>query len=182
MTGNRIDNTGGTITYADGQFGKAAVFNGSSGVRLPNGLISSNLYSVSVWLKPEQYTQYTTTFFGARDTNNWISLVPVGPGTEQHTMLWSGTQWYDATTRLKITPNEWTHLTFTVDNGNVVVYVNGEAKFTGSNFPNVFTTNNGTFGLGVNFWDIPFKGMMDELRIYEGVLTPNQVSSLMQNN
>jgi arabinan endo-1,5-alpha-L-arabinosidase len=178
VTGNRIDNTNGTITYADGQFGKAAVFKGSSGVRLPNGLISSNLYSVSFWLKPEVFTQFSTTFFGARDNNSWISLVPAGPGAEQHTMLWSGTQWYDATTGMRIPPNEWTHLAFTVDNGNVVVYVNGEAKFTGGNFPNVFTTNSGTFGLGVNWWDTPFKGMMDDLRIYEGVLTPNQISSL----
>src|SRR5690606_13060765 len=41
MTGNRIDNGGGTITYSDGVDGQAAVFNGESGIRLPEGLINN---------------------------------------------------------------------------------------------------------------------------------------------
>ncbi|MFN7252314.1 MAG: LamG domain-containing protein [Anaerobacillus sp.] len=181
VTGNRIDNTGGTISYTDGQLGKAAVFNGSSGVRLPDGLIKGNSYSVSLWLHPEQLTQFTTTFFGARDVNNWISLVPNGPGGGD-TMVWSGTTWYDATTGLTISPNQWTHLAFTVDKGNILVYVNGVVKYNGTNFPNVFTTNNASFSLGVNWWDTPYKGLIDELRIYKGILTSTQVSELAKTN
>ncbi|WP_157077283.1 family 43 glycosylhydrolase [Robertmurraya korlensis] len=77
-TGDRIDNTGGIISFSEGKNGDAAVFNGASGVRLPNGLISSDSYSVALWLKPEQLTPFTTTFFGARDATNWLSLVPMG--------------------------------------------------------------------------------------------------------
>jgi arabinan endo-1,5-alpha-L-arabinosidase len=53
-TGNRIDNTGGTITFVDGVRGKAAVFDGASGIRLPGGLIGGNTYSVALWVKPAQ--------------------------------------------------------------------------------------------------------------------------------
>ncbi|OAS86937.1 LamG-like jellyroll fold domain-containing protein [Metabacillus litoralis] len=182
VTGNRIDNQGGTITYANGKTGKAAVFNGESGIRLPNGLISSNTYSVSLWLKPEQLTMYTTTFFGAKDSNNWLSLVPNGPANGS-TMVWSGSStWYDAAAGMKINNDEWSHLAFTVDNGTINVYVNGVQKFTGTNFPNIFTSTDSSFGLGVNYWDTPFKGLMDELRIYEGALTPSQVSNLAEAN
>ncbi|MBO1515303.1 LamG-like jellyroll fold domain-containing protein [Metabacillus bambusae] len=182
VTGNRIDNQGGTITYANGKTGKAAVFNGESGIRLPNGLISSNTYSVSLWLKPEQLTMYTTTFFGARDSNNWLSLVPNGPANG-NTMVWSGSStWYDATAGMKINNDEWSHLAFSVDNGTINVYVNGVQKFTGTNFPNIFTSTNSNFSLGVNYWDTPFKGLLDELRIYEGALTPSQVSNLAEVN
>lgn len=181
VTGNRIDNTGGTISYVDGKNGKASVFNGASGVRLPNGLISSNSYSVSLWLKPEELTTFTTTFFGARDSNNWVSLVPNGP-VGGNTMVWSGSNWYDAVTGMTINKGEWSHLAFSVDNGSINVYVNGVKKFTGTNFPNLFTTTDASFSLGVNWWDTPYKGLMDELRIYEGALSPTEISNLAQIN
>lgn len=181
LTGNRIDNTGGTITYADGKNGKATAFDGASGIRLPNGLISSNTYSVSLWLKPEELTMFTTTFFGARDSNNWVSLVPNGP-VGGNTMIWSGSSWYDAVTGMTIPAGEWTHLAFSVDNGTIQVYVNGVEKFTGTNFPNIFTTSNASFSLGVNWWDTPYKGLMDELRIYEGALSPSEILNLAQVN
>jgi arabinan endo-1,5-alpha-L-arabinosidase len=182
VTGNRIDNNGGSITYEEGKHGKAAVFNGASGVRLPNGLISNNKYSVSLWLKPQQLTTYTTTFFGGADLNNWVSLVPNGPAGG-NTMVWSGSsRWYDAPTGLTIKPGEWTNVVFSVDNGTIVMYVNGVQKFTGTNFPNIFTTNNASFSLGVNWWDTPFNGLMDELHIYDGALTPAQVTNLAETS
>lgn len=182
LTGNRIDNTGGTISYADGINGKAAAFDGASGVRLPNGLISSNTYSVSLWLKPEELTMYTTTFFGARTSSNWVSLVPKGPVGE-NTMVWSaGARWYDAITGMTIPTGEWAHLAFSVDNGNIRVYVNGVEKFIGTNFNNIFTTADASFSLGVNWWDTPYKGFIDELRIYEGALSPIEISNLAKAN
>jgi arabinan endo-1,5-alpha-L-arabinosidase len=80
--------------------GDAAVFDGSSGIRLPKGLLAGNEYSVALWVKPAQLTELTTTFFGARDRENWVSLVPRGSGAANNeTMVWSGTApWYDATT------------------------------------------------------------------------------------
>ncbi|KFL17042.1 arabinanase [Geobacillus stearothermophilus] len=181
ITGNRIDNEGGTIAYADGKIGKAAVLNGQSGIRLPDGLVSSNQYSVSLWVKPEQLTTHTTTFFGAKDPNHWVSLVP--QGWDGNTMLWSGSSpWYDGRTFWKIPTGQWTHLAFSVDNGAVKVYINGVEKFSGTNFPDVFTGANASFALGVNWWDPPFKGLIDELRIYEGALTPSQVTDLAQTS
>ena len=179
VTGTRINNTGGAITYASGKRGDAAVFNGASGIRLPNGLIAGNSYSVALWVRPTRLTSFTTTFFGARDPNNWVSLVPSGPVGNQ-TMVWSGTAWYDAVTGMTIKTGEWTHLAFTVQDGTITVYVNGVQKFSGANFPNVFTTPDGTFGLGVNWWDTPYNGLMDDVRVYEFLLTPAEVAALAQ--
>lgn len=177
VTGNRINNTDGVTTFASGQVGQAAVFNGSSGIRLPDGLISSNKYTVSLWLKPEELTSYTTTFFGASSETKWLSLLPQGhDAASNNTMLWSGESWFDANTEQKIAVNEWSHLAFTVNNGEVTVYINGEPAFSGTNFPDVFTTTNAAFALGVNYWDIPYKGLMDEVLIYgEKVLTEEEI-------
>ena len=179
VTGDRIDRTGGAISYAAGVHDTAAVFDGASGVRLPDGLLAGTTYSVALWVKPEQLTQFTTTFFGARDPNSWVSLVPIGPGGNQ-TMVWSGTAWYDASTGMQIPAGTWTHLAFTVDEGAIKVYVDGVQKFSGINFPNVFTTTGGSFALGVNWWDAPYQGQMDDLRIYEFALTAAEIAALAQ--
>jgi arabinan endo-1,5-alpha-L-arabinosidase len=178
ITGNKADNTGGTITYDDGISGQAAVFNGSSGIRLPNGLIASDSYTVSMSVYVQQGSQYTPAFFGAQSGNSWISLVPRGPGSSQPTMLWSGTTWYDASTGMQIPIGEWAHVAFTVEDGRITVYVNGEAKFTGTGFPDVFTSNDAVFALGVNYWDTPFTGMIDELLIYNAALSAEQIAEL----
>ena len=78
VTGAKIDVGGGSLGYEAGMKGSAAVFNGASGVRLPNGLIASNTYTVAMWLKPAQLTAFSTTFFGARNGDSWISLLPKG--------------------------------------------------------------------------------------------------------
>ncbi|MFC5470803.1 LamG-like jellyroll fold domain-containing protein [Cohnella suwonensis] len=177
ITGNHIDSAGGTVTFASGVSDQAAVFDGNSGVRLPNGLISGNNYSVSIWVNPAQLTTYTPAFFGAKDGNNWVSLVPQGSAGNQ-TMVWSGSSWYDAPTGMSIPAGEWTHLAFTVEKGSIRVYVNGAAKFAGTNFPDVFSAAGAIFGLAVNWWDTPFKGMMDDMRVYDGALSPAAVAGL----
>ncbi|UJW59241.1 family 43 glycosylhydrolase [Bacillus sp. A116_S68] len=180
VTGDRINNEGGEITFTDGKHDQAAVFDGFSGIRLPDGLIAGDSYSVSLWMNPSVLTQYTTTFFGARNENNWISMVPQGP-VNGETMVWAGSSaWYDASAGYTIPTGEWSHLAITVHQGDVEMYINGEKVFTGTNFPDVFTTTNGQFSLGVNWWDPPFQGEMDELRIFEGVLTEDDIHDLVK--
>ncbi|ANF95234.1 LamG-like jellyroll fold domain-containing protein [Paenibacillus bovis] len=181
LTGDRLDRpaTVSTLTYGTGVHGQSAVLDGTTGIRLPNGLIHSNSYSVSMWVKPEQLNLYSPAFFGAADSDHWISLLPRGTAGD-NTMLWAGsTPWYDASTGMKIPAGEWSHLAFSVDQGNVTVYVNGKETFTGTGFPDRFSaSDNASFGLGVNYWDTPFKGELDELQVFEGSLTPAQLAEL----
>ena len=50
VIGSKIGVAGGTLSYGNGVTGQAAVFDGSSGIQLPIGLISSNEYAVSLWV------------------------------------------------------------------------------------------------------------------------------------
>lgn len=179
VVGNRIDVAGGSIGYEPGVKGSAAVFNGVSGIRLPDGLIASNNYTVSLWLKPAQLAAFTTTFFGARTPDSWISLLPMGHGfVNGNSMLWSGTAWYDAGLGMNIPVGRWSHVAFTVNQGAVNVYVDGTRRFGGTGFPNVFTSPTGMFALGVNWWDNPYKGSIDDLRIYGSALSETEVLAL----
>ena len=182
VTGDRLNNTSGQITFAEGVVGQAAKFDGKSGLRLADGLITGETYTVSFWLKPDKITEFTTAFFGAKTSDNWISILP--KTTWGNTMVWSrdGDTWYDAITDKTIPIGEWTHLVLTVNEGNVVFYINGEAKYTGGNFPNIFTSTDAVFGLGVNYWDVPFEGLMDEVRVYDGVALPANELQILYHN
>lgn len=176
VTGARLDSTiPGTITYEQGVLSQAAVFDGAAGVRLADGLIDSGEYSVSMWLNPAKLNKYTTAFFGMKNTDRWISFLPLG-GTNK-TMLWSGTAWYDAATRLTLATGQWAHVAFTVENGEVKIYINGVQEYSGTAFPNIFTDSQGVFALGVNYWDEAYKGMMDELKIYSKPLSIGEVQA-----
>ncbi|HHX02562.1 MAG TPA: LamG domain-containing protein [Firmicutes bacterium] len=166
-----------SVSYGEGVKGQAIKFDGNQGVLLPSGLIEGYTYTISLWIKPEVLTMHTTTFFGGASDTSWISVVPSG-WSSGHTMIWSGNlQWYDAICGETIPLNEWTHVVVTVDNGDVTVYLNGVEKFAGTGFPDVFSQleADGVFVLAVNWWDPPFIGMLDELKIYDRVLTPDEI-------
>ncbi|MGJ4730332.1 family 43 glycosylhydrolase [Luteimonas sp. SDU101] len=181
IAGERIDLAGGRIGFVPGVSGQAASFDGASGIRLPPGLIQGRRYSVAFWLQPEALSMFTPTFFGARDPDHWISFLPRGhAGAGEHSMLWSGTAWYDAGLGVTTPVGEWSHVAFTIDAGDARVYVDGQPRYAGTGFPEVFTGSDGVFSLGTNWWDLPYRGLIDELHVYETVLDAAQVQALAQ--
>ena len=178
VTGNRIDNTGGEISFEQTGIKQAIYFDGQSGVNLGTGLITSYEYSVSFWLKPEELRDYTTSFFGTHPVTGWTSFLPGGSHEGGVTKLWSGEDWYDANLDFLVELNEWSHISYTVDNGDLRIYVNGELEFSGKDFPNVFVNDQAVFSLGVNYWDSPYKGYIDELIIHDAhVLSAEDVEN-----
>ncbi|MDN4476707.1 family 43 glycosylhydrolase [Demequina sp. SYSU T00192] len=179
VTGDRADNTGGSVSYApDGVDGAALHLDGTSGVRLPDGLVQGDTYSVSMWLRPEKLTGFTTAFFAASASNRWLSVVPQGWNGE--TMLWSndGAGWYDGITGQLVPVGAWTHVAFTVDAGEVALYVDGTDVGANPAFTDVLTSPSATFALGVNYWDTPFQGDIDELAVWTSALSPEDVAAL----
>lgn len=187
VTGDRIGNAGGAISYTDGVIGEALLLDGTSGVRLPNNLITSQQYSISVWLKPSVMTDYTTALFGASDSGNWISFVPQlnndAAGPLNSSAIWSasnGVWWNELNFGEKVfVIGEWTHLVVTVDGTSVKVYRNGQLEMSNDEFPNLFNLGLTTeWGIGVNYWDTPFNGAVDELKFFYETISADKVSEL----
>lgn len=179
LSGPRIGQTGGKLSFTDGIRGQALLLDGSTGVRLPDGLVQGATWSVSLWLRPTRTAAYTTSFFAARDADHWVSLLPQGHGgVGGDSMVWSGTQWYDGGFGRRIAVGQWSHVAFTVDSGRLTAWVNGEQVFDGTGFPDVLTADSGVFSLGVNWWDEPYQGAVDELRVFDAPLSAEQVAEL----
>jgi hypothetical protein len=124
-------------------------------------------------------SQFTAAFFGWASPTSWISLVPRGPGATQPTMLWSGTAWFDGSFNTPIPVGAWSHLVMSVDHGTLRLYLNGALVNTMTGFPDVFTpAAQRQFAIGVNLWDAPYTGLVDQLRIYDEPVNAEVVSQL----
>lgn len=179
IVGSRVDQAGGTLAFGEGRVGRALSLDGSTGVRLPDNLLNDHSYSISLWLRPSAVAQYTTALFGWATDSSWISLVPRGPGAQQHTMLWSGTAWFDGTFGAAIPVDEWTHVVVVVNGGTLQTYINGELTNTMNGFPDVFTPAAVTrFAIGVNYWDAPYQGLVDQLKFFDQAIVDEDVMAL----
>ena len=56
-------------------------------------------------------------------------------------------------------------MAFSVNKGVVSVYLNGVRRFSNGTLSDFFTSRPGIFALGVNYWDLPFNGLIDELKV-----------------
>lgn len=187
VTGGLIGSSGGTVSYTTGVVGQALLLDGTSGVRLPNNLVTSQQYSISVWLKPTVMTDYTTALFGASDTSNWLSLVPQHNNTDigplNSSTLWAATggAWWNEFNfgEPVFSTQGWTHLVITVDASTAKVYLNGVINMESTEFPNLFALGLPTeWGIGVNYWDTPYKGAVDELKFFYETIDAEKVTEL----
>ncbi|WP_323815967.1 LamG-like jellyroll fold domain-containing protein [Cellvibrio sp. NN19] len=186
VTGDRMNNTGGAVSYVEGIKGSALNLDGTSGVRLPDNLITTNSYTISMWLKPTAFTDYTTAFFGGANGNYWLSLVPSMAGTAKTRVWANGPSFYDnAELANRIPVGQWSHIVIMVDgenNNTIKLYVNGALQLESPDFRRVMTVAGDTneFALGVNYWDTPFNGAIDELKVFTGTISAEKINSLYQ--
>ncbi len=86
-----------------------------------------------------------------------------------------------------LTKDKWVHITLVVDTNDTYgeelkghhgwTYVNGELYGSGTVANNTMTNSN-KFYLGINAWDVPFKGCYDEVKLWNKALTDKQVAAL----
>ncbi|MEN8928635.1 MAG: LamG-like jellyroll fold domain-containing protein [Flavobacteriales bacterium] len=77
--------------------------------------------------------------------------------------------------------NVWTHVAFVLDNGTGYLYINGVQAGTG-NLSNVNTPTTGTnlrIGNRVTGGNIPYRGVIDEVRIWDMARTQTEIASSM---
>jgi arabinan endo-1,5-alpha-L-arabinosidase len=68
------------------------------------------------------------------------------------------------------------------NNNTIKIFVNGVQQLESTGFPRVMTVAGDTneFALGVNYWDTPFNGAIDELKVFTGTISNERINSLYQ--
>ncbi len=186
-------NNDGTIygaTTTDGKVGEALQFNGSSDfISVPSGptLDFSQSYTISAWLKPTENPTNAMVWFG------YHGGAPYGPNNNRsiHLRMYpNGAIRYglyndDLNTGSGIvTFGQWNHIVVSYDYGadSSAIYVGGQLILTGSNGP----YNGGLRTATIGKWDVGFqsqehyKGLIDEVAIYDKALSENAVRAIYQ--
>ena len=190
--GNFNPFTQGGITYAAGKFGKAAVFNPStpSYIRLADNSIQYTNTSFSVWVYPtvSQAGEVGTIFSnwgyinGNQEKGFLIRAFNTSLNIRINQYTSGGTQTYNSTGTLNL--NAWNHVAITMSQTQTKIYLDNAA-------PETFTTSGYTFntsyphypGIGVYqspqyFAQASWQGMLDQMRIYDAILTAGDVTKL----
>ncbi|MGE5416663.1 MAG: stalk domain-containing protein [Acidobacteriota bacterium] len=191
--GNDGAQVGDVSIVDDKVMGKCALFNGGYiSVKSSPMLNPESQFTISAWVMVDpsmavpnnksgpiisklddagnynNYILFTKGTYGVRSnlrTNAGDKLIDIGPFKDYHLA------------------NGWSHLIFSGDGQNLYLYHNGAliaTKNVGSNVSINSSTGDLRIGNGsdINNKNMLFKGRMADLRIYNGILSPEEIKSL----
>jgi len=183
VTGNGHDGTiGGTAKWVTGKNNLALDFDGRSTYIDMDDEIVRGTWSLALWLRPRDIP-YTTDFYAVMHTDSWTAGTP-------HVHLRNTTSLFNVDTNsgpnisstTVLQKDEWYHCTYTVkndgSNNNAQIYINGvlESEGTGGTVASYFGPLN--FGAWTNNQRF-YHGLMDDIRVYNHVLSEAEVLGAM---
>jgi hypothetical protein len=174
------------VTYENGRFNKAAVFNGSSSYIYAASSVQqpTTNYSVSVWAKFDSKPSGSIGLV----SNAKSGVSPqVGFTIAKSSGLDTFGFWADGTSTngnvqgtTNFVTNKWYHVVGTYDGSNIKIYVNGQLEGT-----QAYTATPGTTDQPLvigkwygNYSGYYLDGSIDQVRIYDTALTSDQVTEL----
>lgn len=163
-----------------GKVSTAASFDGTSYIKLAynasNPIFQINAaksFSIVAWIKPSASLDGYRGIIGDDYGNNW--LLSGGDNSNSIGFYVQGTR--TSTAANSISLNTWTHVVATFNGTTKSIYING-VLVVQDTVSSINMSGNGDILVGSNIYGDPYKGLMDEVRIYSKALSPAEVSSL----
>ncbi|MHC4628130.1 MAG: PA14 domain-containing protein [Planctomycetota bacterium] len=186
-TGNGNDGTlEGDPTVVNGEFGQALAFDDSRVVISASDSLTADFFqgtfTLSAWINPKRTGNTWQQVFrsvAASYTNDTLFLNNDGRLSWRGTVNggWAGGM---CETAPDVVPaDQWTHVAVTGDGANFRIYVNGELSQESA-----FQTTDGantTYYIGGTSGGESYTGQVDDMRIYDHVLSEDDVRASMEN-
>jgi YD repeat-containing protein len=174
----------GTIsgaTWAAGNTGGALSFNGSSDlvtIADANDLDLTNAMTLEAWVRPASGTaDWRTVLMKERPGGLSYVLYSDNAASRPAAYLRLGSTDRPVTGPSDVPANAWTHLAVTYDASTIRLYVNGTQVATAATTGNI-AVSTGALRIGGNsIWGEFFSGLVDDVRIYNRVLTAEEINS-----
>jgi len=169
-------------TTTTGLFGQALSFNGNTSLTVPaTTALNLDTTTLSFWIKPTWTSgvpNYNPTILAQRDTDGTRFSLHL-TNDYSRLELWNGT--VVGSLPVTIAPNVWSHITVVKVSGSWTGYVNGipvgtVAQTFGTNTPRPLNIGSSTSTAE------RFIGSIDEVTIYNGALSSEQIYALAQPN
>jgi hypothetical protein len=186
VSGNNQHGTafGGT-SYTTDRFGNATgaiQLNGTNGyVAVPTGVWFNSSFTVSGWVKPTSYNNWSRLFDFGNGAPNDNVLLAISNGTtgNLHADIRIGTGTNPVTTITKPPLNKWSHLVFMHDGTDAKIYMNGVLAGSASMpLPQFITRVNNYIGRSGWTADAYANAAFDDFMIYNRALTLNEINVL----
>ncbi|WP_143591706.1 LamG-like jellyroll fold domain-containing protein [Thermoactinospora rubra] len=182
-SGKNNNGTGQNITWTTGKYGKAVSFNGtSSSIGIPHTpSLTPAALTLSAWVKPAAIDGTRTVlskYYGAWGDNTYTLQAATASAAPSG---WLGTDLFGGTVqaRAPLSTTAWTHLALTYDGATLRLFVNGTQAGQQSVYGTV-VDDGGELRIGADLaYDTYFKGLIDEVRIYNVALTAAQIQADM---
>ncbi|MHC4206476.1 MAG: PA14 domain-containing protein, partial [Planctomycetota bacterium] len=171
---------GGTANWVPGMNGLALDFDGSSTYIDVDGEIVRGTFTYASWIRPRDipYTSADQDYYAVMHTDAWSAgavHAHLRQGTSLLNMDINSGPGVTSTTVLQ--EDEWYHFALTVDGGASQLYINGMFEAEGSGGGNAFL---GPLNFGSwNNSGRNYHGLMDDIRIYDHVLSEVEVLGAM---
>jgi hypothetical protein len=178
----------GATWSTQGRYGGALTFNGSSAyVTVPDAssLDVTTGLTMEAWVRPTELSGWRTILIkespsspvprGSWSERKVWSLYAHSDGSVPRGMIVNTTQNYHATGTSALPLNTWTHLAATYDGVTFKLYVNGVLVRTTTASGTIFTSNDALRIGGNAVWGEYFKGMIDDVRVYNRALSATEV-------
>lgn len=173
----------GDVTFAKGRSEEEAdqaIVLGEYGLKMNQQNIGA-AYTVSLWVKPDapMVDNSPILFLGYHAPEKWVALS--GNKGENNYKLWTreeGSSFaWNVIGKAEIPSGEWSMLTLSGNGEETAVYVNGKKVGYGL-ASSALSGQNQDIYLGVSNWDAEFKGLADDISIYNQALTDTQILKL----
>ncbi|KRE41704.1 hypothetical protein ASG81_16485 [Paenibacillus sp. Soil522] len=172
----------GTAAYSAGKVGQALSLNGTdSYVMLPatQPMSAYNEITLGAWVNWNGSSQWQRIFDFGNNTSQYMFLTPRSGSNKLQFVIRNGSS-EKAVETAQLPANQWVHVAVTLGNGTAKLYVDGILKATTSGV----TIKPSDIQPGMNFIgksqfpDPLFKGMIDEFRVYNRVLSDAEIGAV----
>ncbi len=170
----------GDPEWVPGVYGKALRFDGENKVEIPDhgDFHLTNAITVALWMQPEgDQPDYAKPFIKQKS------------GEYPYALQYNTTQGiyatinasarYDTSPRIQNFPGEWAHICFTYDGSVLILYKDGEEAGR-VNASGDLQQNDLSLSIGGRLdSDQNFIGIIDDVRLFNRVLTPDEIKQVM---
>lgn len=178
-----VSNEAGVVWSDDGVTGGCASFNGTgclkseTAVGLPGG---NSAFTIALWIKPTN-SDYALVTWGLETALKWNGFVSSGNNKLKHA-FWEGADndFVSDAISGSFTDGTWRHVAVTYNPATCTrtFYVNGEVLSTQVRVLTRAVTLDKPFYLGIGKYSNNFKGKMDDVMVFDTVLSQADIARL----
>jgi hypothetical protein len=179
--GNNGALVNGAAWSASGHQGAALSFSANGWVNIPDAasLDLTSAMTIEAWVRPTSGTGWRTVML--KEATNALSYALYSANNASRPGTWTSTSGADyfVLGTAAVPTNAWTHLATTYDGATLRFFVNGVQVNSRTGVPPI-SPSNGPLRIGGNgVWGEYFRGLIDDVRIYNRALTATEIQTDM---